>query len=311
MTDLGSYVARINRVIDHIDAHLAERLDLATLAQLAHVSAFHFHRIFQAMTGETPGVRVRRRRVEAAAQRLLASPPASILQIALEVGFGSPEVFTRAFKAHFGMTPTAWREGGSRRWAEQRQREQSKIHQEVRKNHQDPGAALRQDPGMWRRPDSEPLRVELRSLGDARVAYLRYVGPYGSPEIGRTWQRLLSWCNARDLVAASTRVIGVSRDSPVLTPPELLRYDACVEIAADQAPEGRELSVQQLAGGRYACARFTGTAATIHTRWMRLYSEWLPSSPYQADDRPGLELYDLPLQSDTFSCLLCLPVRPS
>ena len=48
-----AYAARIHRVTDHIDSHLAQPLDLAVLASVANFSAWHFHRVFQAVTGET------------------------------------------------------------------------------------------------------------------------------------------------------------------------------------------------------------------------------------------------------------------
>ena len=79
MTDRSWYIASINRVVDYIDAHLAESLDLETLADVAHFSPWHFHRLFQAFTGETLADRVRRRRLETAAARLLESPPQSAL----------------------------------------------------------------------------------------------------------------------------------------------------------------------------------------------------------------------------------------
>src|SRR3954468_282509 len=104
-----SYTARVNRVMDHIDAHLDETLDLQSLARVAQLSPFHFHRLFQSLTGETLADRVRRRRLEVAAGRLLTRTDSTALEIALEVGFNSPETFARAFRAHFGVTPTAWR----------------------------------------------------------------------------------------------------------------------------------------------------------------------------------------------------------
>ena len=81
------YQRRIDRVIDHIGAHLADPLDLAALAGVAHFSPWHFHRIFHALTGETLAEHVRRARLEAAAGRLLRRPRESALSIALEVGF--------------------------------------------------------------------------------------------------------------------------------------------------------------------------------------------------------------------------------
>lgn len=40
-------------MVDHISTHLDDTLDLQTLAGVAHFSPWHFHRLLQAMTGET------------------------------------------------------------------------------------------------------------------------------------------------------------------------------------------------------------------------------------------------------------------
>jgi AraC family transcriptional regulator len=99
----------MHRVTAYIDQHLDQYLDLETLAEVAHFSPFHFHRLFSALMGETLGAYLRRRRCEVAATRLLAQPKLSVLQIALGVGFGSAEAFTHAFGARFGCSPTTWR----------------------------------------------------------------------------------------------------------------------------------------------------------------------------------------------------------
>ena len=106
----AEYERRIHRVVAHIDQHLDEPLDLETLAAVANFSAFHFHRLFRAWTGETLGDYLRRRRVETGALRLVTQPGSSVLEIALAVGFGSGEAFARAFKARFGASPSGWRE---------------------------------------------------------------------------------------------------------------------------------------------------------------------------------------------------------
>ena len=103
------YVDRMHRVTAYIDQHLDQFLDLETLAEVAHFSPFHFHRLFSALMGETLGSYLRRRRCEVAATRLLAQPRLSVLQIALGVGFGSAEAFTHAFGVRFGCSPTTWR----------------------------------------------------------------------------------------------------------------------------------------------------------------------------------------------------------
>ena len=110
------YERRIHRVMDHIERHLDQPLDLETLAAVANFSAFHFHRLFRAWTGETLGDHLRRLRVEKGALRLLTQPRLMrVAEVALAVGFGSGEAFARAFKSRFGATPSAWREDAQSR----------------------------------------------------------------------------------------------------------------------------------------------------------------------------------------------------
>ena len=77
----------MHRVLEHVDRHLDEQLELEVLASVANFSSFHFHRLFTAWMGETLGDYVRRRRLEMAAQRLIAQPRLPVLQVALSVGF--------------------------------------------------------------------------------------------------------------------------------------------------------------------------------------------------------------------------------
>jgi AraC family transcriptional regulator len=310
-----TYVARINRVIDHIDSHLADALDLAKLAGVAHFSAWHFHRVFQAMTGETLADRVRRRRLEVAAARLLALPPEPVLAIALDVGFGSAPVFTRAFRAHFAVTPSEWRQGAFRAWAERHRVELSKIHQADRKAQQAVLEAFRHDEGSWPRGhvtsgDAE-MKVELRTLPAVRVAYMRHVGPYGDSGITRLWQRFAAWCAEQGLMQPRRTMYGLSHDNPDVTPPAKCRYDACIEVDEGFRPSG-DIGVQTLAGGRHACCEFNGLPTEIHQAWMRL-CEWLPDSGWQTADAPPLEIYGADFVMDektgAFNCTLAIPVR--
>src|SRR3977135_2494903 len=105
----SEYEKRMHRVLEHIDQHLDEALNLEMLAEVAHFSSFHFHRLFSAWMGETLGDYLRRRRLEVAAMRLPAPPRVSVRDAALSVGFGSGESFARAFRNRFGCSPTDWR----------------------------------------------------------------------------------------------------------------------------------------------------------------------------------------------------------
>ena len=78
------------------------------LAARAHLSRFHFDRLIAAATGEPPGALRRRLLLERAAHRLTTSDR-TILDIAVEAGYGSHEAFTRAFLRAYGVTPTSVR----------------------------------------------------------------------------------------------------------------------------------------------------------------------------------------------------------
>lgn len=307
--DRQTYIARINRVIDHISTHLPDQLDLETLAGVANFSPWHFHRVFQGVTRETLADCVRRMRLEEAARRLLLKPPQAGLSVALDLGFASAEVFSRGFRAHFGMTPTAWRRGGWRAWARQKADELSKIHQALRKQDQDAATRPGDDGDSMK---GFAMNVEMKTLPPMRLAYLRHTGPYGHPGINQTWQRFMRWCgeHAGDLVSRQT--YGIIQDNPEFTPADKCRYDCCVEVKSSFQVQN-EVGIQNFPGAHYACCRFTGTGATIHQAWMAMFGDWLPASGYQAGDAPSLELYeaDFPANPETgeFTCWLCVPVR--
>src|SRR3977135_650477 len=155
----SEYVARMHRVLEHIDRELDQPLELETLARVANFSPFHFHRLFTAWMGETLGDYVRRRRLEVAALRLVAQPRLAVLQVALSVGFGSTEAFARAFKTRFGSTPMAWR--SSQR--SNRDQLKSKLDQPLAPQSLNYGN----------------MKVTIVDRQPTTVAYLRHVGPYG------------------------------------------------------------------------------------------------------------------------------------
>jgi AraC family transcriptional regulator len=91
--------------------HLDEDVSLTALAGRAGLSPHHFHRAFSDALGETPKQLMLRLRLGRASAMLLTGGD-SVLDVALACGFQSHEVFSRAFRRRFGMTPTAYRKRG-------------------------------------------------------------------------------------------------------------------------------------------------------------------------------------------------------
>ncbi|MEE4561162.1 AraC family transcriptional regulator [Paenibacillus polymyxa] len=102
------YFKRIQCAIEFIELNLREDLKIAEIASQAYFSAFHFQRIFQAISGFTVQQYIRRRRLSEAAKRLKQSNQ-KVLDIAIEYQYNSQEAFTRAFEKSFGITPGKYR----------------------------------------------------------------------------------------------------------------------------------------------------------------------------------------------------------
>jgi AraC family transcriptional regulator len=100
-----TFVAFVDVLADALDDHDATGDDLA--ARL-YLSRFHLDRIVSSVAGEPPRRFRRRVLLERAAYRLVTTRH-SILDVAIEAGYGSHEAFTRAFSRAYGVTPADWR----------------------------------------------------------------------------------------------------------------------------------------------------------------------------------------------------------
>jgi AraC family transcriptional regulator len=91
----------------YIEEHMGEPIGLGELAAIAHVSRFHFTRLFKRSTGLTPMAYVERSRIRQA-QDLLRMAELPLSEVALVVGFADQSHFTRRFHRHVGCTPAAF-----------------------------------------------------------------------------------------------------------------------------------------------------------------------------------------------------------
>ena len=91
---------RVAAAVGCIEARLGEPLDLATAAQEARYSKYHFHRLFAAAAGITPHSYIRRRRLTEAARRLVFSQE-PVVEIALAAGYQSQQAFASVFRAMY------------------------------------------------------------------------------------------------------------------------------------------------------------------------------------------------------------------
>lgn len=97
---------RLKRVLDYIEAHLADALSTDVLAAQAAYSPTHFTRAFKAAMGLPPHRYVMKRRLERAQDLMRGRMP--LAQVASSLGFTDQSHFTRSFVAAHGVTPARW-----------------------------------------------------------------------------------------------------------------------------------------------------------------------------------------------------------
>ena len=316
------YHDRVNRVLDYIAEHLDGELSLARLSNIGCFSPFHFHRIFQGITGETLNSHVRRVRLERAATLMKASPRKRITDIALETGFAGTAEFSRAFKNHFNRTASSWDRHSPL--------EKSKICQAPETL---PFHTL-EELERWK-AKRKNARVRLHQFSAFRYVYARIFAPYANTRLVDSYQALIAWVAHRRTDIRDVVVIGMSLDDPSITPSEKCRYD--LGIAFPKQADGilgeiirsrgraahlgslptksecdsagfsvRDFPPQQIVA--FHCA---GDLDQVGRAWQYLYRIWLPSGAFEPADLPAMELFVRTPEEigwETFDLEACIPV---
>lgn len=99
---------QIARVRAFVDNNLHRTIHTRDLSAVARRSPAHFSRSFKLTFGEPPHAYVVKRRLEKAC-RLMITSPASLSEIALNVGFSDQAHLCRLFRQAFGQSPASWR----------------------------------------------------------------------------------------------------------------------------------------------------------------------------------------------------------
>ncbi len=268
----------MNRAIDSIVTNLDQPLRLEELSRVAGFSPFHFHRIFQALMGETLAQFVKRLRLERALSLMARSPKRSLTEIALACGFASSSDFSRSFKQRYDVPPSRFDLAS---WREQRRAGVEATVHEV-----DDRLHLERLPA-GENPDG--FEVELRNLPERTVAYIRVLDPYRGTGVVDAGQRLEQWAEQRGL--ADGQWLGYMWDDPEVVAVEDCRYDMAVVVSdVDLQPDG-EVSVFQFPAMRVAEIEIKGGVDLELRALDWYYSTWLPTSGYVPDDQPSFEAF--------------------
>lgn len=259
---LANYRDRVLTVVDYIWRNIERDVELNTLADVAHFSPYHFHRIYREMMHETVSTTVRRLRLHYAACQLLRTNN-SVEAIAGTLGYGSGEAFSRAFSRAYDMTPSAYRQ------------QRSPL----------PEASMALPN---KRLYTMNHAIEITAFNKVELGGLPHQGDY--LDIGAVFEKVFVSAGSKQFVDDKSRSFGIYYDDPCSKDKSALRSHACVTLTAQQAKEAG-LEFLTLESGKHAVLTFKGPYSELEQAYEWFYGEWVPKSGYQLADRPPFEEY--------------------
>ncbi|MCD5345081.1 AraC family transcriptional regulator [Agromyces sp. S2-1-8] len=274
-------IALLNRLVDTVEAHLSDELDIAALARSLGTTEFHLRRMFSSLAGLPLSDYVRRRRMTVAATDVLHGD--RLLDIAVRYGYGSTEAFGRAFRAVHGASPAEVRRHGGPLRAQPKLRFRLTVE-----GNDTMDTRIADRPGF--RLVGHAARVPLIHEGvnphiQAHIASLPMAEHARLKAIGET--------EPSGLLQVSAEVDADYREGSELT----YLHGVAVE-AATPVPEG--LDVIDVAPGAWAVFRTSGPyPAALQKTWAATASEWFPSNPWRL--RPGPSIVAVVDRAEDFS----------
>jgi AraC family transcriptional regulator len=260
------YRNRINKVITAMIRDPDGEWTTQDLASLAGMSAFHFHRIFRALTGETMFALLQRRRLLRAIE-LINEGAFTLTEIALECGFDSGSSLSRAFRKHFRCSP-----------------------RQCRNSH----PTLLLPPARPQASGKHAMPVEIR---EARARKALIVERKGMVEqnfnqaaaaafraLAGEIKRVNGWHAIRER-------IGLCPDEARMVPDAEARYQAGFVYEGRLPALSAEVQRVMIPGGRWAVSTHQGAYETLWQSWNRLYRGWLPASGHTLREVAPFEIY--------------------
>lgn len=260
ITTKEEYHRRINVLIEYINNHLSENIDLNRLAELSGFSRWHFHRVVSAFLGEPIGSFIMRMRVETAA-RLLRYTDLPIQEISWRIGYDAPSSLSKLFKQFYGISPNEYR-----------------INKEY----------IIMKPEMIM-PDLD-IKGEVKEVPALQVIYIRLTGDYKQNDYCGTWGKLFGYVQQQGLPMGDCCPLCIYHDDPKVTAPEKLRTDVCMVLPVAGVAKG-EVGAKVIPAGRCAVFLYKGSYADLQAVYDTIYAKLIPEMGCTLRDEPSYERY--------------------
>jgi len=260
------YRIKFHRVLDYIDTHLDENLDVEILSQVSYLSKYHFHRQFSALYGMGVSVYIKKLRFKRAAYQLAFRVDLKVIDIALSSGYESSEAFSRAFSNAVGQSPSSFRKEPNWFPWQESMKPLIELRHKIMKE------------------KSLEISVKVVDFAETGVAVLEHKG---APEtLGNTVREFIKWRKEVGLPPNKCRTFNLLYSDPNTTAPDDYRFDLCVSVKRDIEANSYGVVNKVISEGRCAVVRHVGSDDTIGGVIDYLYSQWLNENNEELRDFP-------------------------
>lgn len=279
---IQDYHSKLNRVIEYLVENIGQEINLDDLAKIAHLSAFHFHRIFTWFIGETPHQYMLRIRLEKTAYLIRHAPQLKIADIAYKYGFNTLSHFSSSFSRYFGISPTAYRDSPKPVFGK------DGYYLDLNGCPHDKSISLKRVEAFdYNALIFKAVKIAIENLPDQNAVYIRHEGDFKS--IGTAYKKLEAWAADREIKLEQVKRLTLIHDNPSITDLGKIRQYACLLISDNLAVSG-EIGRCVIPGGRYVTGRFVIGETEFEKAWNTICL-WLVENNYCQNTKNSFELY--------------------
>ncbi len=266
----------MNDALEYIENNLTEKIDYSEVAKIAMCSEYHFNRMFSFLSGVNLSEYVRRRKLTLAALEL-KNNDTKVMNVAMKYGYNSTDSFSRAFNSLHGVLPSEVK----------KENVQIKAYPKMTFQLTIKGV----DPMNFRIVNKEPFKI----VGFKKRVGIVFNGV--NPEIAEMYKVLtpeivmylksISNVEPKGMISASTNF----SDGRMEEKGELDHY---IGVATTEE-NITDYEVLEVAEHTWAVFESVGPfPETLQNIWGRIYSEWFPTSDYEAVNAPEIVWHESP-----------------
>lgn len=259
------WIERLNKAINYIEEHLDNKIEIESMAKITCCSVYHFQRMFSYIAEVPLSEYIRRRKMTRAALDLKSSD-IKIIDVAMKYGYDSPTAFTRAFKNIHGVSPSKVRSVDTHLKAYPPISFKLYVKGEIEMNYR-----------IEKKEAFRIVGVKEHYLLNIEENFMQIPQFWGKTMKSDVFPEICSLMNKEPyaVLGVSTCMNGKDFDYYIAAPTD------------KEVPEGMsEYQVPECTWAIFEC-----NSSEMQDLQKRIVTEWLPTSGYEYDDAPDVEVY--------------------